>query len=147
MLAKRNIYYPRYSKLFNDFYHKGFGHSHATQCAPGYSSVPKVNIQEFDDKFEVFMAAPGMNKEDFNIRIEDNLLTISSEKKEENNENTEKYTRKEYSYQSFSRSFIVPKDVVNSENITAKYENGELYISLPKKEEAKAQPPREITIK
>jgi HSP20 family protein len=142
MLAKRNMYYPRYSKLFNDFYHKGFGHSHAS----GYSSVPKVNIQEFDDKFEVFMAAPGMNKEDFNIRIEDNLLTISSEKKEENKENTEKYTRKEYSYQSFSRSFIIPKDVVNSQDITAKYENGELYISLPKKEEAKAQPPREISI-
>jgi HSP20 family protein len=82
------------------------------------------------------MAAPGLKKNDFNIDIEGNLLTISSEKEDTREEKDEPYTRKEYSYSSFSRSFTLP-DEVNREKIDASYVDGVLHLILPKKDEAK----------
>jgi HSP20 family protein len=84
----------------------------------------------------VSLAVPGMKKDDFNIDVEGNMLTISSEKEESKEEKEDKYTRKEYNYSSFSRSFTLP-DEVNKEKIEAKYEDGVLKLMLPKKEEAK----------
>ena len=99
-------------------------------------NVPAVNITENKDEFMVSLAIPGMKKEDFNIDIEGNMLTISSEKEESKEEKEEKYTRKEFNYSSFSRSFSLP-DEVNMEKIDARYVDGVLKLSLPKKEEAK----------
>ena len=99
-------------------------------------NVPAVNITENKDEFMVSLAIPGMKKEDFNIDIEGNMLTISSEKEESKEEKDEKYTRKEFNYSSFSRSFSLP-DEVNMEKIDARYVDGVLKLSLPKKEEAK----------
>ena len=82
------------------------------------------------------MAVPGMKKNDFNIDVNGNLLTISSEKEESKDESNQQYTRKEYSYSSFTRSFTLPEDV-NQEKIDAVYEDGVLKLTLPKKEEAK----------
>ena len=147
MLAKRNIFHPTFSSLFGDFFDKEFSDWRTSNFSPTQTTLPAVNIKETDDKFEVFMAAPGMNKQDFKINLDDTLLTISSEKKTENEEKNEKYNRREYSYQSFTRSFTLPKDVVDNSKITAKYENGELHIEIPKKEEAKPIPPKEIEIK
>ena len=147
MLAKRNIYYPTFSSLFGDFFDKEFSDWTTSNFSPTQTTLPAVNIKETDDKFEVFMAAPGMNKKDFKINLDDNLLTISSERNEENEEKNEKYSRKEYSYQSFTRSFTLPKEVADIAKISAKYENGELYIEIPKKEEAKPTPPKQIEIK
>jgi HSP20 family protein len=99
-------------------------------------SVPAVNIKERKDDFMVSMAAPGMKKDDFKIDVEGNLLTISSEKEEKKDESDEKFTRKEYNYSSFTRTFTIP-DEVNKEKIEARYEDGILKLALPKKEEAK----------
>lgn len=99
-------------------------------------NVPAVNITENKDQFMVDLAIPGMKKEDFNIDIEGNMLTISCEKEDSKIENEEKYTRKEFNYSSFTRSFSLP-DEVNMDKIDARYVDGVLKLSLPKKEEAK----------
>jgi len=109
-------------------------------------SVPAVNITENKDNFEVSLAAPGMKKDDFKINVDGNMLTISSEKEEINEEKEKKFTRKEYNYSSFSRSFTLP-DEVNREKIEAKYEDGVLKLNLPRKEEAKKTSTKQITIK
>ena len=110
------------------------------------TTLPSVNIRENEEGFEVEVAAPGFSKEDLKIDLSNGLLTISSEKKVENEtRDGENFTRREFSYQSFSRSFTLP-NIVNSDKIAAKYENGILRISIPKKEEAKPKPAKQITI-
>jgi len=109
-------------------------------------SVPAVNIKENNDEFIVALAAPGMEKKDFNINLENDVLTISSEKKVEKSEDKDNYSLREYNYQSFTRSFNVPKDMVDGDKIAAKYKNGELIIKVPKREEVKAKPPRLIEV-
>lgn len=111
------------------------------------TSLPAVNIKEDDNAFTVEVAVPGMEKKDFHIDLEDNILTISSEKTVEDKEVKDNYTRKEYSYQSFKRSFTLPKNVVDSDKIAAQYRNGELIIAIPKREEAKPKPARLIEVK
>lgn len=110
------------------------------------TTIPSVNIKESADDFEVEVAAPGFGKGDFNIELDHDLLTISSNKKEENEVSKDgNYTRREFSYQSFSRSFTLP-NTANSDKIEAKYENGVLRVVIPKKEEAKPKPARQIAI-
>jgi HSP20 family protein len=93
------------------------------------------------------MAAPGMSKKDFKIELDNEILKISSEKKVENELNeSERYTCREFSYQSFERTFHLPKSVVDLTKIKAKYDDGMLRITIPKREEAKALPPRQIDI-
>ena len=99
-------------------------------------TVPSVNITENADAYNVALAAPGLKKDDFKIDVEGAMLTISCEKEDSSEEKDERYTRKEYSYSSFSRSFNLP-DEVNSEKIDATYHDGVLKLILPKKEEAK----------
>ncbi len=133
--------------LFNDFWTKdlwdwGLGNTSSTN-----TTLPAVNIRENAENFAVEMAAPGMKKDDFKIELDGNMLTISSEKREEYEEKEgEKYTKREFSYQSFQRSFQLPKDVVDEEHIQAKYEDGVLHLIIPKKEEAKQKPPRTIRV-
>ena len=111
------------------------------------NSMPAVNIKETGDSFLVEMAAPGMEKKDFKIELDGNALTISSEKQNESEEKEgENYSRKEFNYQSFYRTFHLPKEVVNSDKIKAKYENGLLRLEIPKREEAKQKPVRLIDI-
>jgi HSP20 family protein len=108
--------------------------------------VPPVNIRENDNSYEVELMAPGMKKEDFNIELDNELLTISAEIKSENNTQEEgKFTRREFSYSSFKRTFTLP-ETVKEEDINAAYLDGILKISLPKKEEALPKPKRMIEI-
>ena len=109
-------------------------------------NVPAVNITEQKDAYLVLLAAPGMKKEDFKIDVDGNMLTIGSEKEETKEEKGKKFTRKEYNYSSFSRGFTLP-DEVNLEKIDAKYEDGVLKISLPRKEEAKKSAAKHIAVK
>lgn len=109
------------------------------------NNVPSVNIKENETKFEIELAAPGLRKENFNIEIDNNVLIISFEEKSDKEDSYEKYTRREFSFSSFRRSFTLPESV-NSETINAFYENGILYVSLPKKEEALPKPKRLIEI-
>ena len=109
-------------------------------------NIPAVNITEQKDDFRVELAVPGMKKDDFQVDMDGNLLTISCETKETKEEKEAKYTRKEYNYSSFSRSFTLPEEV-NRDKVEARYENGILKLVLPKKEEAKRQAARMIPIK
>lgn len=108
-------------------------------------SVPAVNIRESEDRFDLELSVPGRAKEDFNIEIDDNLLTISSEVKSEKESKEENYTRREFGYSSFKRSFTLPESV-DEERIDASYENGILKFTLPKKEEALPKPKRMIEL-
>lgn len=99
-------------------------------------TMPAVNVKENINDYVVSLAAPGLTKEDFKIDLEGNMLTISCEKEEKEEEKNEKFTRKEYDYYSFSRSFTLPEDV-RPDAIDARYENGVLNITLPRLEETK----------
>ena len=108
--------------------------------------IPSVNITENKDEYNVSLAVPGMKKEDFKIDVNGNMLTISCEKDETKEDKDKKYTRKEYSYTSFSRSFTLPEEI-NREKIDARYEDGLLKISLPRKEEVKKFAAKQIAVK
>ncbi|MDR6735591.1 Hsp20/alpha crystallin family protein [Sphingobacterium sp. 2149] len=145
-LAKRNWNnLSMFSPMFDDFNRELLNWGNKNY-SPTSTTVPAVNIKENGDNFEVEVAAPGMAKEDFKITLDGNLLTISSAKEEQHEEQKDNYTRREFSYQSFQRSFELPKDVVDQDNIEAHYENGMLKLTIPKKEEAKQKEPRTIYI-
>ena len=108
-------------------------------------NMPSVNIVESKDDFRIEVAAPGLDKNDFKINVENNVLNISSEKEESNEDNDERYMRREFCYTSFNRSFSLPQ-TVESDKVSAKHENGVLTISMPKREEAKVKPARQIEI-
>jgi HSP20 family protein len=109
------------------------------------SSMPAVNIKEDDKKYTLELAIPGMNKNDLKIDISEDVLTISSESKNETEENRDGYKRKEFSYSSFCRSFYIPENV-NRETIEANYKDGILTVGLPKQEEEKSKITRQINI-
>lgn len=109
-------------------------------------NVPAVNITEQKDQYLVAVAVPGMKKSDFKINVDGNILTISSEKEDTKEEKDKKFTKKEYSYSSFSRCFTLP-DEVNKEKIDAHYEEGVLKISLPRIENEKKPSAKQIAVK
>jgi HSP20 family protein len=133
--------------LFNDFFTKDLWDWGLSNNSTTNTTIPAINVKENNDAYVVEVAAPGMQKNDFKIELDGNMLTIRSEKEERrvNNDN-EKYTRREFSYQSFQRTFQLPKDVVDEDKIQARYENGLLHLTIPKKEHAKQRPPRMIEI-
>ncbi|HSN50430.1 MAG TPA: Hsp20/alpha crystallin family protein [Bacteroidales bacterium] len=106
---------------------------------------PAANIIEHPDSFELNLAAPGMKKEDFKINLENNILTISSEIKEEESDDKKNFTRREFYYGSFSRSFTLPK-TIDLEKIKADYETGLLKVMLPKREDERLDIRKEIKI-
>jgi HSP20 family protein len=132
--------------LFDDFFSRELFNWGNNNYSTTLSTLPSVNIKEDPQNFEVEVAAPGMEKQDFQITLEGNLLTISSSKKNQTEEKDDSYTRREFSYQSFQRSFELAKDVVDEDRIEAKYENGVLRLTIPKTEDAKKQAPRLIEI-
>lgn len=109
------------------------------------ASLPAVNIKENDSQFDIEFAAPGFTKADFRIDVDQNVLTVSAEKEEEKKEESTRFTRKEFSYNTFSRSFTLPQ-TVNADKIDAKYADGLLRLQIPKKEEAKAHPKKQIKV-
>lgn len=112
----------------------------------GGSKLPAVNIADKKDRYEVRLAVPGMDKDDFKISVDGNMLTISNEKEESAEEKEEMFTRKEYSYSGFSRSFSLPAEI-DKERIEAGYEKGVLKISLPKNGAAKTNSAKAIAVK
>jgi HSP20 family protein len=110
-----------------------------------YNSIPAVNIVESKDEYRIDVAAPGLDKEDFKIQIDKNVLTVSSEKEEKHEDKDKRIMRKEFNYFSFKRCFSLP-ETVNSEKIKASHKDGILEIVIPKREEAKEKPVRDIKI-
>jgi HSP20 family protein len=132
--------------VWDDFFNRDVFNWGSNYANSG-TSMPAVNIKETAENFLVEMAAPGMDKKDFKIELDGQTLTISSQKQDEREEKDgESWNRKEFSYQSFYRTFHLPKDVVDADKIKAKYENGLLQLEVPKKEEAKQKPARLIDI-
>ena len=108
-------------------------------------NVPSANVTESEKEYLIELAAPGLTKKDFRVEMENGMLTISVEKKEEKQEENGGYSRKEYSYNSFSRSFTLPENC-KSDKVDAKYEDGILKLVLPKKEITPSKPKKEITV-
>lgn len=129
----------RFSNVFDTFFNDAFLHDRII------SKVPAVNISESENGFHVELAAPGLNKEDFKINLDKNVLTVSSQKKEETKDETKKYSKWEYNFSSFSRSFNLP-ETADENAIDAEYVNGILKLNIAKKEEAK-QLAREINVR
>ena len=139
--------FPSFPRLFDDNFTRDLNDWSNNHFSDTNTTLPSVNIRESNDNFLVEMAAPGMKKEDFSIELDNEYLKISSEKQSQNeSQSSERFTRREFSYQSFQRSFHLPKSVVDASNINARYENGMLQIVIPKREEAKAVPPRLIKV-
>jgi len=122
---------PRINSLFDDF----FSHSEMLDANYNKNTVPAVNVKETDKAFTIELAVPGMKKEDLNIELDNNKLTISNEQEESKEEETEKYTRREFMYSKFQRTFNLPKEV-DSKNIKGDYQNGILNITIPKMKES-----------
>jgi HSP20 family protein len=134
MFPKRMSYAPLsfnsiLNEVFNDNFHFGIDEKHHT---------PLVNIKETKEGYQLEVAAPGMSKENFSITVEKDLLSISAEKENEAKNENEKFTRKEFSYTKFKRSFTLP-ETIDAANIKAVYENGILKVNLFKKEEVKIE--------
>jgi HSP20 family protein len=108
-------------------------------------SSPAVNIVEGKDDYRIEVAAPGLEKKDFKINLDNKVLTISSEKEEKNEESGDHFMRREFNYRSFSRSFVLP-DGADGEKVSASYKEGVLDVTIPKREEAKVKPAKEIKI-
>ena len=133
--------------LFDDILNRDLFNLSNTNYSDTETTIPAVNIKENSDRYEVEVAAPGMNKEDFKVELDGNMLTISSEKTNQyQDRDDERFYRREFSYQSFQRTFNLKKEVVDSEKIEARYDKGVLNLIIPKKEEAKQKPPRLIQI-
>ncbi len=107
---------------------------------------PAMNIKEKDKEFEVELAAPGLNKEDFNITLDEGILTISAQKEESKDAEKEGFVTKEFSYNSFSRSISIPENIDEDKEIKAKYEDGVLKLKLQKKEIMEPKKARQIQI-
>jgi HSP20 family protein len=109
-------------------------------------NLPAVNIKENEKDYEVEVAAPGFDKKDFNISLDNGLLTVSAEKREEKEKSEDNYRRREFGYSSFSRSFNLPTNT-NEEDINAKYQDGVLKLSIAKKDKANAKTKKAIDVK
>lgn len=133
---------PLFPSLLDEF----FGSDTPFSGLSSRSYVPSVNISETDTNFELALAAPGKTRKDFNVELDDHVLTVSSESKHEDESMTDQYTRREFRYDNFQRSFRLP-ETVDTAGIKAKYDNGILTITLPKHEEAIPEPKKQIEIK
>ena len=143
--SNSNQNFPTLSNWLDDIFNRDLIPSAFTSNFNTGITLPKVNIKETANDFAVEMAVPGLKKSDFQIDIDNQVLSISTETKEDNEHKEENYTRREFGYSSFKRTFTLPESV-NADKINASYNEGILSILLPKKEEAKQKPARSIKI-
>lgn len=134
---------PTFSSMVENFFSPDFP-SVFDSVVKG-TAVPAVNVSQTDTAYNVEMAVPGMKKKDFNVEVDGDVMTISCEKEDEKEEKDKKYTRREYSYNAFSRSFVLPKGV-KTDNVKAQYTDGVLRIELPKTEVEKKKANKVIAI-
>jgi len=134
--------------LLNDFLMDDWLDSSMRNWRSAGATLPAVNVKETNDDFIIEVAAPGMSRDNFKVELDNSILTISSDV-ENNSESPDKngqYNRREFNYQSFQRSFSLPENKVDGGKISAKYKDGILHVTVPKREEAKIKPARQITI-
>ena len=136
--VRKNYSTETMPRFFDSFLLKDFLEFPSVAGLSTKEAKPAVNVKEEEGKFTVEVVAPGFKKEDFKVELEKNVLTISSEK-EENKEEKNSYLRKEFSFSSFKRSFRLPEEEIDMENIKARYENGILFLDLIKQKERKPE--------
>ena len=140
---KRNAMFPNVNSIFDNF----FADDDALfRKWKNGSAFPSVNVKNEEDCFCLEVAAPGLKKDDFKVEVDKGVLTISSETEKEEKEETEDFTRQEFSYSSFSRSFSLPEDV-KDDDIDATYEDGILKLVIPKEKITTKKEVKKITIK
>lgn len=139
LVRKTNPWFP---SLLDEFITRDLG----VDLASRSQAVPAVNISETDTAFSLALAAPGKTRKDFQIELDEHILTISSDSNTEHESSHENFTRKEFSYESFQRSFRLP-DTVNTQAIKASYKEGILTVELPKLKEAIPEPKKTIEVK
>ncbi|HLN54395.1 MAG TPA: Hsp20/alpha crystallin family protein [Bacteroidales bacterium] len=136
----RSSFRPFFPSLFDDDFFSSMPSTNRMN-----THMPAVNIREDEKNYFLELAVPGMDKKDLKIDIDEDVLTISSEQKNEHEDKQDGYTRKEFSYSSFARSFYIPENV-NKDNINASYKDGILTVSFPKQEEEKRKITKEVKI-
>ncbi len=141
LMTRENGYAPLLANFFEDFFTRD---PFSNSSSDTGTTIPQVNIHETDNNFTVEMAAPGMKKDNFHVELDNDMLTISTEVTSEENSDG-RYSRREFSYQSFRRSFYLP-ETVEAEKIEARYSDGILRLVIPKREEAKRKPVKTIKI-
>ena len=146
LLKRSDSYYPSIPSFIDNLFSRDWMDWSNLNFSSTNTTLPAVNIRETENEYELEVAAPGMKKSDFKINLDKNQLTISSELQEGKKASDDNYSRKEFSYMSFQRSFTIPEHVVDGDKISAKYLDGILRVRLPKMEEAKPKPAREIKI-
>jgi HSP20 family protein len=134
-----------YSPIFNSFFNEFFANEGGQTEQSNY--IPPVNIKETEDEFELTFIAPGMQKKNFEILLDNDTLSVSGEVEEKKKDDESTFSKMEYTFRSFKRSFTLPIEKINTEKIDAKYENGILHVIIPKKEEAKPQPAKSFKVK
>lgn len=144
-LLKRRENVKSFPTVFSDFFNSDRFFTPKWFEREFEQTMPAVNIRENGTHFNIEVAAPGFVKNDFKINVEENILTISVEKEEEKNEEHERFARKEYAYNSFSRSFTLPENS-NGDKLEAHYENGILRLMLPKKDAAAVVSKKEFMV-
>lgn len=139
---------PLMPSLLNDFFADDLFRLPVMQWRSDGATLPSVNIKETSNAFQIMVAAPGMKRDDFKVELDNNILSISSERHDQNEYDDKEgnFTRREFNYQAFERKFTLPEDQVQGEKIQAKYIDGILQINIPKREEARKKPVRQIKI-
>lgn len=132
--------------FFSDMFQNRPGLINRFLSGNGDSDLPAVNIKDHEKNIEIELAAPGLTKDDFEITMNNGILTISSEKETKKEEEKEGYVRKEFSYNSFSRSFSLPENIDEEKDVQARYQDGVLKLMLHKKEGSSEKPPKKIKI-
>ena len=133
---------PWFPSIFDEIFTRDFG----IDLAPKTHQTPAVNITEKENTFHMELVAPGKEKKDFHVELEEDTLTISTTTDQESNEDNSKFTRREFDYASFQRSFRIP-ETIDTKNIKANYKNGLLSIILPKRKESIPEPKKQIEIR
>ena len=139
--------FPSLPSLLEDFFNREWADSSLANGSYA-ATLPAVNVQETNDEYLIDVVAPGMKREEFKVELDNNVLTISSQREDtyKEQDQTRNYTRREFNYQSFQRSFTLPENKVVGEKIAARYTDGILHITVPKKDEAKVKPVKQITV-
>jgi HSP20 family protein len=140
--------FPAIPSLLNNFFTDDWFDSSLANWKSSGTTLPAVNVRETNDDFRIEVAAPGMKRDDFKVELDNNVLTISSQREDNREEKGSdgSYTRREFSYQSFQRSFTLPENKVEGDKIAARYVDGILQVTVPKMQEAKVKPAKQISV-
>lgn len=142
LIRRFNNQYPNINTMFEDF----FGENAYTQATQN-RTTPAINVRENEDEYNIEVAAPGLKKDNFKVEVNNSVLTISYEDEVKREVEEQNFTRKEFAYTNFCRSFSIPRTEVDDSKINAEYKDGILSVKLQKREEIKPKPARMISIK